>query len=89
MIGSVVGGELVRLAIEREAPLRDPVSIASDDGTKIWRLLRDVLVECIESEHDVAELFAAIPHPQRDDRRAVRHHAHFHTVRVGEREELY
>ena len=81
MVRAVVGRERVRLAVERELALRDPVAVAADDRAEVRASVVDVVVERVEAEDDVVELAAAVRHAQRDDDRAVGHRAHLHAVR--------
>src|SRR5881396_1786902 len=88
MIGAVVGGELVRLAVESEAALGDAVAVAADDGPEVRRL-REIPGERGVAEHDVVEVALAVRRMQPDDGGAVRHGADLDVVRVRQGEQLH
>lgn len=64
MVGGVVGGEGVFLAIQSEFPFRNAVGVATGDATKIGALF-DVVVDGIESEDDVPHRAILVWHDQR------------------------
>ena len=51
-IGSIVDGERVALAIQRELALGNPVAVAADDGAEV-RIVLQVAVERVEAERHV------------------------------------
>ena len=59
MIRSVVGRQLIGLAVEREAAPGNAVAVPTDDGAK-ERAPLDVAVQVVESEHHVVESSGAI-----------------------------
>jgi hypothetical protein len=66
VIAVLIAGELIRLAVEREAAVRDAVREAADDRAHLY-VLAHIFVWRIEAEHDIAAI-----HAQPLDRRAER-----------------
>ena len=87
MIRTVVGRELVFLAIDPEPALRDAVAVAADDRAE-ERVTGEISVNRIEPEHDVAHRARAIGRLDRRDDAAVGDRARFDAVLVGQRELL-
>ena len=83
VVRSVVGRELVGLAVQGESPLGDAVGVPPDDRAEKGRRL-EVAVEGIESERHVARAASLVRHPNRLDDRAVGDGADLHPVGVGE-----
>ena len=82
-VGSVVDGQVVRHAVERERAFGDTVRVATDDGAEIGALL-DVVGEAREAEGDIGH--AAVPIRHRDglDDPAVGHDLDVHAAGVGQ-----
>ena len=53
VVGFVVGGDSVFLAINFKFPFCDTVCVASGDAAKVGAFL-DVFCDCVEAEDDVA-----------------------------------
>ena len=85
MVRAAVGREPDRGAVEREAALGNPVSIAPDDGAEVARF-GEVRLERVEAEDDVVDASGAIRRAHRHDRRAVAHQADFDAVLADQRE---
>ena len=87
MMGAVVGGEAVFLAVELEAPMGDAIGAASDDAAEIRTVVLDVAIERIEAEGDVAGAAVSVGSFERDESRAVVHHGSGHAVLVAQGEQ--
>ena len=87
MMGAVVGGEVVFLAVQMEAPVGDAIGAASDDATEIRTIALDVTFESVEAEGDVAEAVVSVGSFERDEGRAVIHHGSGHAVLVAQGEQ--
>jgi len=59
MVGIVVGGHRVGLAVESELALGDPVGDPSDGGAEIRRSV-EVLLQVVEAKDDVGHLPIAV-----------------------------
>ena len=77
MVGAVVGGKRVGLAVEVEATGGDAIGIAAAGRAKVW-MAREVAVEGVEPEHDVDGITGAAIFRRHEKRR------HDRTV-VGDR----
>ena len=86
VIGTVVRGELIGAAVERESALRDPVAVASDGRAEVG-IRFEVAVKIVEPQDDVGDVTAAIGHANRDNRCTVRDRPHLDAA-VGQGEEL-
>src|SRR5258708_13467206 len=63
----VVDRELIGLAVEREASLRDAVGISAHDGPEVGRIVQ-IARKAVEAEDDVAERAVPVRCPAgRDD----------------------
>ncbi len=89
MVFTVVLGQLVFRAVEREPRLPDAVSIPADEGAEIrWRGIAQISVKRVEPEHHVVQLAGAVRNAQRNQNPAVRHDSRFGALAVGQRVEL-
>ena len=70
VVRTVVGGELVFFAVEREVPPGDPIGATADQGAEVGTAL-EVAVEVVEPEHDVGERAVAVGDVQLGDDRPV------------------
>ena len=59
MVRAVVDGESIFSAIDREAPIGDPVRIAADDRAEVW-VIGQVTTDRVEAEDDVGGRAVAI-----------------------------
>ena len=87
VVVAIVGREVEVAAVDREAPFRDAVAVAADDGAEVARPC-EVALEVVESQRDVAEAARAIARADRHQDRAVRDRAHLRAVHVRQREDL-
>src|SRR6478736_4136689 len=89
-VDTVVLGELVLRAVEREPAFRDAIAITADEGAEVWSgWIPQIAVDRVESEHDVVQLAVAVRHAQRGDYPAVCHNRRFHALGIGQRVEFY
>src|SRR6185312_17055202 len=70
-VGAVVGGQVVCVAIEREASMGDAVGVAADQGAEVGLGVAHVAGQVVIAEHDVAALAAAVGGLERDHDAAV------------------
>ena len=83
-VGTVVGGELVLLAVQGEGGVGDPVAVAADDGPEV-RVRLQVAVDRVEAEGHVGGAARAVGHDDPLHDGAPRDDVHLHAVRVLER----
>ena len=74
-VGRVVDRQRIRLAVERELPLGDPVGHPAHRGAEVG-VLAQVAVERVEPERHVGDLPVPVRGLDRDDGRAVGGHLH-------------
>ncbi len=87
MMGAVVGGEAVVLAVQVEAPVGDAIGAASDDAAEIGAVALHVTIESVEAEGDVAGMAVSVGRFQRDEGCAVVHYRSGCAVLVAQREQ--
>src|SRR5688500_17130912 len=87
MVGTVVGCELIRPAIKREAPVADAVAVPAYHRPEVG-VRGQVSLETVETERDISDRAAPIGHADRRDDGAIGHGPHFDAVPVCERVDL-
>jgi hypothetical protein len=88
MVRSVIRGEFVFDAIQREFPTRDAVRVSSNQRAEIPRTIH-VSFERFMAEHNIGKLPISIRHLNRDDNSAVVCYFYFHALVIREREDLH
>ncbi len=84
VIGAVVGGEVVALAVEAELACRDAVAVSADERAEVGRRA-DVRLGILVVKIDVGEFAIAIGHVDRGDDAAQVEDVDAHTVGIGQR----
>jgi hypothetical protein len=82
-VGSVVDGELVLRAVQRELSFRDAIAIPPDQRAEVGTAL-DVIIELVVTEHDVGVLALAIGGGQVRDDAAIGRDLCFHAMGVSQ-----
>ena len=88
VIGRLVDRELMVAAVQGEAAAGDAVREAPDDGAEVGRL-RQVALEVVVAEDDVAEAPLTIGYAQRHEDAAVGEGADLDAAPVGERVDVH
>ena len=88
LVRSIVSGEHIGHAIEREAPVRDAIGVAADQRAHVG-VIREIALERVIPQYDIARHRIAIGHGEGDDDAAVGEEAHRHAVRVAERDDIH
>ncbi len=83
-VRAIVDRRLPRLAVELEAPARQPVGEAADGRSEILGLV-DIVGEIVIAERDIGLLAVAVGHHHRLQRRAERDDRCRNAVAVGQR----
>ena len=84
MIGTVVGGQRVFLAIERELALGDAIGDAAGGAAEILVILGLIAGDRVEAEYDIGGLALLVGHVQFGERRAAGHDLRDHALVVLE-----
>src|ERR1700683_5602702 len=71
-VGTIVLRQLVALAVHAETAIGDAVGIASDRRAEI-RHTRQIRIQGVEAQYDVAEMALTIRRPQRHERGSIGH----------------
>ena len=91
-VGAVVGGELIRFAIEREPAPGNAVAIAPNQRPEVGIGFAEggalVVAHILETQHHIAELAISVRHPQAGERAAVAADGGRGPVGVAEGEKL-
>src|ERR1044072_3164516 len=86
MIHAVVLRELILNSVERKLPARDAVRVASNQSAKVKRIL-NVLLERVETQHDIAKRPISISCQQRKHSTAIVRYHHLKPVSILQRVE--
>ena len=70
MVSAIIRCQLVGCFIEAETPCCNSISVSADDRAKV-RVLIQISVQFVESQHDIIELSIAIRHHERDKNAAI------------------
>lgn len=87
VVGTVVLGQGIGLAVEGELGVSDAVGDSSGDRPKV-RVPREVAFEMLEPKHDIRARTVAVGDFELRDDKAVLGHVHSHPVAVGQGVEL-
>ena len=84
VVGTIIEGELVVLAVERELTLADAVAIASDKGGAIDLVGFHKSLNAVEALDDVSYLALPVGHHDGTDGAAIVGDCHFVTFTVAQ-----
>src|SRR5438876_5439525 len=60
MVLAIVPREPVLAAVQREPALRDPIAVTADDRAEVGRVVLQIALRVVETEHDIRQLAIAI-----------------------------
>ena len=60
MVLAIVQREPVLAAVQREPALRDPIAVTADDRAEVGRVVLQIALRAVETEHDIRQLAIAI-----------------------------
>ena len=85
-VGTVVDGELVVLAVNRELAFGDAIAVATDEGSEVAAFCAVLLVvsDVVMSEADIGHVAVLVGDHDADDASSEVREAHFHAFSVGE-----